>query len=92
MVFGINLHVKDLNILLKFKDTWGVGTLSTNFPAATVRAGEKGKVARYKVKIFKDLAIIVNHFKQYPLVTSKNLVYQYWIQAYNIMATKEHFN
>jgi uncharacterized protein YfkK (UPF0435 family) len=81
LVFGINLHVKDLPILLSFKDTLGVGTVRT-----------KGKVTSYTVKTFKDLAVIVNHFKLYPLVSSKYLVYQYWLQAYNIMATKEHFN
>ena len=81
LVFKINLHVKDLAILLSFKDTLGVGTVST-----------KGKVTNYTVKSFKDLAVIVNHFKLYPLVSSKYLVYQYWLQAYNILATKEHFN
>lgn len=81
LIFGINLHVKDLPILLSFKDTLGVGTVST-----------KGKVTRYTVKTFKDLAVIVNHFKLYPLVSSKYFVYHYWLQAYNIMATKEHFN
>ena len=81
LVFGINLHVKDLPILLSFKDTLGVGTVSTT-----------GKVSRYTVKTFKDLAVIVNHFKLYPLVSSKYIVFQYWLQAYNIMATKEHFN
>lgn len=81
LVFGINLHVKDLSILLRFKDTLGVGTVSTT-----------GKVSRYTVKTFKDLAVIVNHFKLYPLVSSKYIVFQYWLQAYNIMATKEHFN
>jgi LAGLIDADG endonuclease len=29
LVFGINLHVKDLPILLSFKDTLGVGTVRT---------------------------------------------------------------
>ena len=66
LVFGINLHVKDLPILLSFKDTLGVGTVST-----------KGKVTSYTVRTFKDLAVIVNHFKLYPLVSSKYLVYQY---------------
>ena len=78
----LSFHVKDLPILLSFKDTLGVGTVST-----------KGKVTSYTVKTFKDLAVIVNHFKLYPLVSSRGaLVYQYWLQAYNIMATKEHFN
>lgn len=81
LVFLINLHVKDLPILLSIKDTLGLGTVST-----------KGKVTSYTVKNFKDLAVIVNHFKLYPLVSSKYLMYHYWLQAYNIMATKEHFN
>jgi hypothetical protein len=81
LIFGINLHVKDLPVLLRFKDTLGVGTIST-----------KGKVTSYTVKTFKDLAVIVNHFKLYPLVSSKYIVYHYWLQAYNLMATKEHFN
>ena len=45
--------------LISFKDTFGVGTVST-----------KGKVTSYTVKTFKDLAVIVNHFKLYPLVSS----------------------
>ena len=57
LVFGINLHVKDLPILLKFKGTLGVLIVST-----------KVKVTSYTVKTFKDLAVIVNHFKLYPLV------------------------
>lgn len=80
LIFKINLHVKDLFILLSFKDTLGVGTVST-----------KGKVTSYTVRTFKDLAVIVNHFKLYPLVSSKYLVYHYWLQAYNVMKTKEHF-
>ncbi len=63
------------------KKTLGVGTVST-----------KGKVTNYTVKKFKDLAVIVDQFKLYPLVSSKYIVYQYWLQAYNIMAAKEHFN
>ena len=90
LIFGINLHVKDLPILLSFKDTLGVETLSTNI-----------KIISYTVKTFKDLAVIVNHLKLYPYVFSKYLYYlfflffyQHWLQAYNIMATKEkeHFN
>ena len=64
LIFGINLHVKDLPILLSFKETLGVGTVST-----------KGKVTSYTVKNFKDLAVIVNHFKLYPLVSNKYIVF-----------------
>lgn len=81
LIFGINLHVKDLPILLSLKKTLGVGTVST-----------KGKVTNYTVKNFKDLAVILDQFKLYPLISSKYIVYQYWLQAYNIMTAKEHFN
>jgi hypothetical protein len=81
LIFGINLHVKDLGILLNIKNTLQVGTVST-----------KGQVCRYSVKTFKDLAIIVNHFSNYPLVSSKKVSFEYWLQAYNIMKKKEHFN
>ena len=66
LVFSIGLHVKDLPILLKFKDTLEVGTVRT-----------KGKVTTYTVKNFKDLAVIINHFKEYPLVSSKYIAFQY---------------
>lgn len=56
----------------------------------------KVKVTSYTVKAFKDSIedrqFIVNHFKKYPLVSSKYLVFQYWLKAYNILAEKEHFN
>jgi hypothetical protein len=64
LIFGINLHVKDLPILLSLKETLGVGTVST-----------KGKVTNYTVKIFKNLAVIVDHFKIYPLVSIPNQIY-----------------
>ena len=81
LIFGIILHVKDLPILLSLKKTLGVGTVST-----------KGKVTNYTVKNFKDLSVILDQFKLYPLISSKYIVYQYWLQAYNIMKAKEHFN
>ena len=52
LVFKINLHVKHLSILLNFKNTFGVGTVSTI-----------GKVSNYTVKNLKDLAVIINHVK-----------------------------
>ena len=75
LIFGINLHVKDLSILLSIKETLGLGIVRT-----------KGKVTSYTVKRFKDLAVIINHFNHYPLFSSKYLVYQYWLQSYNILA------
>jgi uncharacterized protein YfkK (UPF0435 family) len=81
LIFGINLHKKDLSILLRFKETLGVGTVST-----------KGKITTYKVKNFKDIEVIVNHFKLYPLVSTKYIAFHYWLQVYNIMKSKDHFN
>ena len=79
LIFCINLHVKDLKILLDIKNTLQVGTVST-----------KNHVCRYEVKAFKDLATIVNQFLDYPLVSSKKTSFEYWLQAYNIIFKKEH--
>jgi heme/copper-type cytochrome/quinol oxidase subunit 2 len=81
LVYIINLHVKDIHILISLKNTFGVGTVSA-----------RKKVASYTVKSFKELERIINHFKNYPLVSSKSLVFHYWEEAYILMAKKEHFN
>lgn len=59
--FFINLHVKDLSILLEIKEFFGVGSISSN----------KG-LALYQVNSLKDLVnVIIPHFELYPLLTKK---------------------
>jgi hypothetical protein len=57
--FVISLNKKDLKILNGFKDFFGAGTISF--------MGENA--VQYRVESLKDLAIIINHFDKYPLIT-----------------------
>lgn len=81
LVFSINLHVKDIDLLLRLKSTWNVGIVSTI-----------NNVVTYKVRKFADLEVVVNHFELYPLISSKFYNYKLWLQAYNIMKIKNHLN
>lgn len=59
--FQINLHIKDRAILEKIKAVLGVGYVS-----------KMGNCAlKYQVNSVKDLAIIIEHFDKYPLITQK---------------------
>jgi hypothetical protein len=59
--FIITLHNKDIELLKAINKFFKVGSVS-NF-------GDK--IARYRVRSREDLQIIIDHFKNYPLQTSK---------------------
>ena len=59
--FQIGLHAKDKALLEKIQNYFKVGSISKHGPC----------VLHYRVQSTKDLAIIINHFDQYPLLTQK---------------------
>ena len=59
--FDVNLHKKDLDLLNSIKDFFGVGKVYLNTNDSCI----------YTVQSIKDLAIIINHFNNYPLITQK---------------------
>lgn len=79
LLFGINLHIKDIKILQGIQQTLGVGKIYTN-----------EKVASYRVKGFNNLAILVEHFSKYPLVSTKAYNYEVFKQAFLILGAKKH--
>jgi hypothetical protein len=79
LLFVINLHIKDIKILQGIQQTLGVGRIYTS-----------EKVASYRVKGIKNLAILVDHFSKYPLVSTKAYTYELFKQAFLIIAAKEH--
>lgn len=61
--FEINLHFKDVDILYKIKDYFGVGTVY-------LRANKN--IAVYRVSNIQNIKnIIIPHFKKYPLISQK---------------------
>lgn len=64
-VFQIELHKKDLNLLEKFQAFIGVGKIY-----------HKEESCNYMVQSLRDLNVIINQFKRYPLLTKKKWRFQ----------------
>lgn len=80
--FFINLHVKDLSILLDIKEFFGVGNISSNKESVL-----------YQVNSLKDLVnVIIPHFELYPLLTKKKADFLLFKLAIELIKEKEHKN
>lgn len=79
-IFQINLHAKDRAILEEIKTVLGVGHVS--------KMGVDS--LKYQASSAKDLAIIIEHFDKYPLITQKLADYLLFKQAVELIKRKEH--
>jgi hypothetical protein len=79
LVYKIKLHTKDLALLESIKAHFGVGNIS-----------KSSNYVEYGVTSVKDLAVIVEHFEKYPLITKKLADYILFKQAFEIVSRKGH--
>jgi hypothetical protein len=80
--FEINLHPKDINILYRIKEFFGVGNVTS-----------RKKLAVYRVTAINDLlTVIIPHFTSYPLISQKNSDFQLWATVVNMMNMKQHLD
>lgn len=79
-VYLIKLHIKDILILEKIKNTLGVGTIRKNGI----------NMVTYTVESFKDLQVIINHFEKYPLLSAKLSDYLLFKECFEIIKEKKH--
>jgi len=78
--FQIKLHERDLVLLNRIKDFFGVGTIVKD-----------NTYIVYSVKTIENLTrIIIPHFNNYPLLTKKFADFYLFEQIVLIMARKEH--
>lgn len=78
--FSINLHVKDLSILLEIKEFFGLGNISSS-----------KETAIYQVNSIKDLVnVIIPHFELYPLLTKKRADFLLFKLAIELIKQQEH--
>ena len=78
--YCINLHGRDLELLKDVKNFFkNVGHITIG-----------RKTAIYRVRDKKGLLVIMNHFNNYPLQTSKYINYQYFIKILELMNLKSH--
>lgn len=59
-------------------------------PAGVGAIYERDTQLKFKVQSVKDLAVIINHFEKYPLITKKWADYQLFRQALMLVRQKEH--
>lgn len=82
--FEINLHIKDVDILHKIKDFFGVGAISLR---------QNKNIAVYRVSKLESLIdIIIPHFKVYSLITQKSIDFYFWCKVIDIISKKEHLS
>lgn len=78
--FSIGLHKKDLILLEEIKNYFGVGGIS--------KKGVNG--IQYYVNSAKDLLVIENHLKIYPLLTQKQADFILFKSVLDLIRRKEH--
>jgi hypothetical protein len=81
LIFQINLHKKDHTLLKLIQSSfYGVGSITKH-----------GKDSiKYRVASAQDLAVIINHFDKYPLITQKNNDYLLFKEAFDLVKSKKH--
>lgn len=78
-VFSFHMHLNELEFINNLRDFFGVGSVRT----------DKTSV-HYQVTGIKNLLIVLEHFKKYPLQSSKKHSLYIFSIILNIMAKKEH--
>lgn len=83
--FKISLHVRDIEILEKFKVYFGVGSLQSS--------GKGRNSVDFVVKSREELIErVLPHFDKYPLITKKRIDYELFKRIIIMMDKKEHLS
>lgn len=81
--FEINLHIKYIELLNKFKSFFG--------EAGSISIPSTRKDARLKITSINEIyQYIIPHFKEYPLHGMKKLDYDLWAKCAELILNKEH--
>jgi hypothetical protein len=78
--FSIHIHIKDLELLKLIQKTLGVGKVRKNSKTTAI----------LRVDNLKELQVIIDHFKKYPLVSAKYSDFLLFEQCYNLIKQKLH--
>lgn len=88
--FEINLHIKDLDILLRIKDFFGVGIVSSRPDKFTCVYRVTKNEDLSLCDSLCDLNIIIPHFINYPLISQKYSDFFLWTKVVDLIKNKEH--
>ncbi len=97
LIFGINLHGKDEALLQQIKSYLGVGRVNYRSDgAASYQVSSRPAVflldpcQGQAKKTIKNLAVIIEFFDKYPLISKKKSDFELFKQAYLIVKGKDH--
>ena len=79
--FDISLSEKDYALLKQIKIYFGVGSISFY---------EKTKSCKFRVSSIKDINLIINNFRNFPLITQKRANFLIFQEIFNIIQRGEH--
>ena len=79
LVFQIVLHKKDIDLLERIKNYFGVGVIH-----------HQGSRIQYRVQAIKNFSVVFTHFDNYPLITKKRADYLLFNQVFNLINSKQH--
>lgn len=80
LCFQFCLHIKDKALLEEIRQYFGVGNI--------YKHGTKS--IQFRVQSIKDLAVIINHFDKYPLITQKLSDYLLFKLVFKLVQNKVH--
>lgn len=78
--FSMSMHEKDMDLLIKLQNFFGVGTITKHGPTTI----------QYKVTSIKDMLVIITHCTKFPLITYKAIDFLLFKNAYELIIAKLH--
>jgi hypothetical protein len=79
--FLLSLHERDKVLLEQITNYFGVGNITKHY---------SNKILNYRISSTKDLAKIIDHLDQYPLITQKLADFELFKEGYNLVINKQH--
>lgn len=74
--------MKDRALLENIRDNLGVGKIH-----------DSGKnLIQYRIQTSDELAVLIQHLENYPLITQKKVDFELFKEAYELVIQKEHLN
>ncbi len=81
--FSITQHRRSISSLKSIQTFFNVGF---------IRFSKKDNCYKYEIRSTSDLSIVIEHFKNYPLVTAKKESFELFCKCYEIVKQNRHNN
>lgn len=83
--FNITLHLRDASLIFEIQKFF-----SSRRKIGNIVISKKTNTIRFNVNSIKDLEVIINHFFNYPLISSKRDNFLIFLTNFNMIKNKNH--